>query len=47
MVAFDNVFFTIYHGHNYDADLTVKKSLDQMMENKTFDKFQFNKGNNR
>lgn len=43
MVAFDNVFFTIYHGNNYNADITVKNSLDQMMENKTFDKFQFNK----
>lgn len=40
-VAFDNVFFTIYNPRNHDDSITVKKSLDEMMENNSFDKAQF------
>lgn len=40
-VEFDNVFFTIYHGRNHDDTITVKKSLDEMMDNNSFDKAQY------
>lgn len=46
LVAFDNVFFTIYHNKNYDDTITVKKSLDEMMENNSFDKQQFKNRSN-
>lgn len=40
MVAYDNVFFTIYHGRNYDDSIGTTQSLDVMVENRTFDKLQ-------
>lgn len=39
-VSFDNVFFTIYHNHNYDDSLSTLSSIDEMESNKTFDKAQ-------
>ena len=41
LVSFDNVFFTIYHDkRNFDDTLTGDKSIDEMSDNKTFDKAQ-------
>lgn len=40
-VEFDNVFFTIYHSRNWDDSITVKNSLDEMIDNNSFDKAQF------
>lgn len=42
VVPFDSVFFTIYHGNNYNDDLSNHKSLDEMRENKTMDKLNIN-----
>ena len=41
LVSFDNVFFTIYHDkNNFDDISTGDKSIDEMGENKTFDRVQ-------
>lgn len=40
-VSFDNVFFTIYHSNrNFEDSLSGDKSIDEMKDNKTFDKLQ-------
>lgn len=40
-VSFDNVFFTIYHSNkNFEDSLSGDKSIDEMKDNKTFDKAQ-------
>lgn len=40
-VSFDNVFFTIYHNNkNFDDALGNEVSIDEMEQNKTFDKLQ-------
>lgn len=31
-VSYDNVFFTIYHSKNYDDSITIKNSLNAMVE---------------
>lgn len=38
-VSFDNVYFTMYHKNNWDDTIGIGKSLDEMGENKTLDKF--------
>lgn len=40
-VEYENVFFTIYRRENHDDSITVKNSLDEMMDNNSFDKAQF------
>lgn len=37
-VSYDNVFFTIYHGRSYDDTVTVKNSLNAMVEFGSLDK---------
>lgn len=41
MVAYDNVFFTIYHNNNYDDSIGVKNSLNAMTEAGALDKQTF------
>lgn len=39
-LSFDSVFFTIYHDRgNYDDSISIVKSLDEMSDNNTLDRF--------
>lgn len=40
-MAFDNVFFTVYHNKGYDDSITIKNSLDEMQQNNSLDKVTF------
>lgn len=41
LVSFDNVFFTIYHSNkNFEDSMTGDKSIDDMKDKKTLDKYQ-------
>lgn len=40
-VSYDNVFFTMYHSKNYDDSVSIKNSLNAMVESGTLDKQTF------
>lgn len=40
-VSYDNVFFTIYHAKSYDDSITVKNSLNAMVDSGGLDQQQF------